>query len=269
MNNTQTPLLPTLVASFALLLFVARGFAATLQVATDAEKEGGPLVELTAAALARVGHTMEIHYLPWKRALEKSMDGEFDMLLGAYHNEEREALLSYSQPIGQVELCLVKRRGDDIRYTSLDGLKPYRIGQIRGATVSPEFDLAARTILNIEYVSHFEYNIRKLLAGRIDLLIDKKFMFEKTMLEKYPDSVAMVEILSPPLQVFSFYNAFPRRRPDHPAHLAAFNLGLARIRADGTLAAIYRRHGVDYPPDSPPSGIGHDDLALPLETRQQ
>ncbi len=220
-----------------------------LKVATDKEKEGGALVELTIAAFARVGYGVEIHYLPWKRALEKSLAGDVDMVLGAYFTKERELLLAYSEPIGKLELCLVKRREDDIQFISLKALEPYRIGLIRGATVSPEFDLATRTYLNIEYVSRLEYNIRKLFNRRIDLFVDKKFMVQKILREKYQDSIDKLEILSPPLQSFAFYNAFPRRREAHLHYLSAFNMGLAQLRSDGTMVDIFRRHNLEQLPD--------------------
>lgn len=245
--------LPVLLAFLCLNLSSA--FAdeppVTLKVATDMEKEGGALVELTIAAFKRAGYNVDIQYLPWKRALEKSLAGDFDVLLGVYYTKERELLLAYSEPIGKLDLCLVKRSGDDIRFTTLEDLKPYPIGLVRGAAVSPEFDHAARTFLNIEYVSILEYNIRKLLNHRIDLFVDKNFMVQKIIREKYPDSIAKVDILSPPLQSMGFYNAFPRSRPDHLHLLNAFNEGLAQLVSDGTMIDIFTRHNLEQPPDSP------------------
>jgi polar amino acid transport system substrate-binding protein len=221
----------------------------TIKVATDYEKEGGALVELTIAAFKRVGYNVDIQYFPWKRALEKSLAGDFDLLLGAYYTKERELLLAYSEPIGKLDLCLVKRSEDDIRFTSLEDLKPYRIGLVRGAAVRPDFDLAARTFLNIEYVSILKYNIRKLLHRRIDLFVDKRFMVQKILREEYPDSIDKVDILSPPLRSFAFYNAFPRSRPSHLQYLNAFNKGLSQLRSDGTMIDIFAQHNLEQPPD--------------------
>jgi polar amino acid transport system substrate-binding protein len=221
-----------------------------LQVATDTEKEGGALVELTVTAFKRAGYRVIIQYLPWKRALEKGLAGDFDMILGAYYTRERERLLAYSHPIGKLELCLVKRKGENIHFSSLADLKPYRIGHIRGAAVNPEFDRAARTFLNIEYVSILEYNIRKLLNYRIDLLVDKRFMVQKIVREKYPDSIGKIEFLSPPLQCRAFYNAFPRSRYGFQHNLRIFNDALEELQEDGTMADIFRRHGLEQMPDS-------------------
>ena len=263
-------LIPTLTAVLCLCFScaIANQVYPTLKVATDREKEGGALVELTIAAFERAGYTVEIQYLPWKRALAKSIAGDFDMLLGAYYTKERELLLAYSEPIGKLELCLVKRLEDDIRFVSLAELQPYRIGHIRGAAVNPEFDLAARTLLNIEYVSTLEYNIRKLLSHRIDLFVDKKFMVQKILREKYPDSVDKVEILSPPLQSLAFYNAFPRSRPDHLKHLAAFNFGLADIRSDGTMTDIFKRHGLEQISEPPQERGSYENPSHPASADQ-
>jgi polar amino acid transport system substrate-binding protein len=210
--------------------------AATVTIATDGEKQGGALVELTTAAFNRMGMGVRISYLPWVRVMKKGYAGEYDMLLGAYYTRERARHFAYSEPIGKVELVFAKRAENDISFTSLEALRPYRIGYIRGAAVNSEFDAAAGSYLHVEYVSFYEYNIRKLLAGRIDLLIDKKFMVKKTLREKYPEAVDRIDILSPPLQVFDL--------------LDTFNMGLRHIRADGTLAGIYRRHDLEQGPDS-------------------
>jgi len=252
MSTRRHDLLLLLFFCLSLSLMVCRVPEASplLQVATDTEKEGGALVELTVTAFKRVGYRVHIQYLPWKRALEKGLAGDFDMILGAYYTREREQLLAYSHPIGKLELCLVKRKGENIQFSSLADLKPYRIGHIRGAAVNSEFDRAAHTFLNIEYVSILEYNIRKLLNHRIDLLVDKKFMVQKIVRENYPDSIDKIEFLNPPLQYRAFYNAFPRSRSDSLQNLKLFNAALEELRADGTMDDIFRRHGLEQMPDA-------------------
>ena len=223
--------------------------APVVLIATDDEKRGGYLVEISEAVWQRAGFRPRIRYLPWKRALAKSLNAEFDMLLGAYYTEARARRMLYSQPIAKVELCLLKRKTDDIRFATLTDLKPYRIGHIRGAAVSPAFDQAAQGELTVEYVGNIEFNIRKLLAGRIDLVLDKKWLLLHLIRTKYPDAVDRVEVLSPPLNTSYFYNAFPRNRPRHAELAAIFDRGLTAIRQDGTMAAILARHGLS--PEAP------------------
>jgi len=56
---------------------------------------GGLLVELTLAALERVGYRVELKFYPWVRALANVEAGRCDALLGASYTDARAALLEY------------------------------------------------------------------------------------------------------------------------------------------------------------------------------
>lgn len=254
----------TLILIFHNMSCTAQPMSEVVHIATDDEKRGGALVELTTIVFARMGMGVHIDYLPWTRVMKKGHAGKYDMILGAYYTKERARDFVYSHPIGKVELVFVKRAGEDIQFTSLEALRPYRIGYIRGAASNPEFEQAAKDFLHVEYVSYYEYNIRKLLAGRIDLLVDKKFMVEKTLREKYPEAVNKVEYLTPPLQSFAFHNMFPKIRPNHKMLLQMFNTGLLRIKENGILHQIYRRHYFEQGPDPlPAETLNEDNFAIP------
>lgn len=221
---------------------VASAQTSELLIATDEEKQGGYLVEITEEALKRVGYTANIQFFPWKRALRNGMDGEFDVLLGAYHTEERAQKMAYSEPIGKVDIGLFALKESTIRYTTLPDLTPYVIGYTRGAAVSNAFENA--TYLQKEAVANIELNIKKLLRGRVDLIVYKKQQLLPLIQTKYPESVDKVEFLDPPLRTSFFFNAFPKTRPDALKHLEDFNRGLQAIKDDGTYAKILEKHGI-------------------------
>lgn len=263
-----------LAACFSFIFFLTALHATQLPtppvtIATDDEKQGGALVELTTKVFNRMGRQVTVDYLPWTRVMRKGYAGEYDVILGAYFTSERSKHFVYSHPIGKVELVLAKRTEDDIQFTSLKDLKPYRIGYIRGAASNADFERAAGTFLHVEYVSYFEYNIRKLLAGRIDLLIDKKFMVEKTVRQKYPESIDKIEFLTPPIQSFAFHNIFPRNRAGHAKLHILFNQGLRQLQADGTMSAIYKRHKLEQGPDPLPGETPDERNFKSLEQKKQ
>lgn len=217
--------------------------ARELLITTDEEKQGGYLVEVTEEALKRVGYTASIQFGPWKRALlQTSMVGEYDVLLGAYHTEERAQTMAYSEPIGKVEVGLLALKESYIHYATLSDLTPYVIGRIRGAAVSKAFDEAS--YLQLEDVTRIEQNIQKLLVGRVELIVDKKQQLLSIIQTEYPDAMNKVEFLEPPLRTSFFYNAFPKNRPDALKHLEDFNRGLKAIQDDGTYAKILEKHGI-------------------------
>lgn len=214
--------------------------AETVHFVTDPEKNGGYLIEITRAAFERVGYKVEIEFVPWARALNSVISGTSEALLGVYYNDARAEKMLYTDSIGTSDLVFFKLKGADIAFTSLDALKTQRIGTIQGAYYTPEFDQAA--FLKKDPVSDYRLNIRKLLAGRVSLIVEKRAVVLNALATEFPESKDKIEALEPPLTTARFFNAFARNYPHAEQKVADFNRGLKLIAADGALKAIMDRH---------------------------
>ncbi|WLQ13297.1 hypothetical protein O5O45_26595 [Hahella aquimaris] len=124
-------------------------------------------------------------------------------------------------------------------------MKPYRIGHISKSKVSPEFDKAESSYLNIEYAFGAETNIRKLLAGRLDLVVEKKQRIVQLVNTVLALEAYRLELLSPSLFINHFHNCVSKRNPKHQEIIDDFNLGLELIRQDGTEVRILTEHSED------------------------
>lgn len=213
-------------------------------IAGDEEKEGGYLVEITQAAFQRVGYAPEFIFVPWARALQLSIEGDYTVLLAAYYTEERAEKLAYTEPIGSTRVFLLKRKDRNIAYKTVEDLKPYRIGHIRGSKVNKAFDEAEKTFLTTEYVARTEQNIKKLLADRIDLVVEKEERLMQLLNTEFKEDADRVEFLYPPLQVNNFYNCVSRKLPGYQQIVDDFNRGVQMIREDGTLRTILKKYGI-------------------------
>ncbi len=211
----------------------------TLIVAGDEEKKGSYLVEITEEAFRRVGYQTEFMFVPWSRALTKSIQGKYDVLLAAYYTPERAKKLDYSEPIGSADVMLLKRKGDAIVYYDVVDLRPYRIGHIGASKVSKEFDAAEKSYLHIEYVYDAETNIRKLLANRIDLVVEKRQRVDELLHTVFKEEASKLEYLSPPLARNYFHNCVSKALEGHEQIISDFNRGLVMIKEDGTEAKIF------------------------------
>ncbi|WLQ16207.1 transporter substrate-binding domain-containing protein [Hahella aquimaris] len=230
------------------MIFISgSAFAApkTLVVAGDEEKQGGYLVEITREAFQRVGYETEFLFVPWSRALKRSIAGEYDVLLAAYYTKERAEKLAYSNPIGVAQVMLLKRKDSVISYQTIEDLKPYRIGHISNSKVSPEFDRAEAEYLDMEYAFDAETNIRKLLAGRLDLVVEKKQRIIQLLDTDFASEAHKLSFVNPPLHTNYFHNCVSKVNPDYQKIIQDFNLGLDIIRKDGTEARILKKHGED------------------------
>ncbi len=236
------------VLLLAVVLFCAAGPAPAqdkkLLVAGDEEKKGSHLLEITDVVFRTVGYDPKFVLMPWVRALSGAISGQYDVLLGAYYNEERAKHLLYSKPIGSSEVVLLKLKSRDITFKTVEDLKPYKIGHIRGSRVSDAFDAAEKEYLQVEYATDSLPNIKKLLAGRLDLVVEKKARLQFLLNTVFKDYAYLVDYVQPSFDTNYYHICVSKKNPHAEQIIADFNRGLQMIRDDGTFRKILDKHGI-------------------------
>jgi len=211
----------------------------TIHFTTDSEKPGGYLLAITQAAFERVGYKVEVDYRPWGRALEDVMTGQTEALLGAQFTEQRAEKMLYSQQIGQSEMVFFKLKANNVPFKQVADLKGMTVGTIRNASYTPEFDNMAE--ITKEVVTDARINVRKLLAGRIPLFVEKKAIIQSILKTEFAADADKIDFITPPLKTMKFFNCFSKAAPGADQKQADFNRGLEMITKDGTLQAILNR----------------------------
>jgi polar amino acid transport system substrate-binding protein len=206
-------------------------------------KDGGYTVEVVREALKRVGYELETVWLPWKRAQVEAARGDCDGLGASYYTKERASKFAYSDPVATTEIVFFKRTEDDIRYSRLEDLKPYKIGTGFGYGYPEEF-LKANYLQKIEAYD-VKTNITRLLHKRIDLIIESRQTIVFYLNQEYPDMTNSLEILGEPLETMSLYVPFSKNRPNYKQKVEDFNRGLKVIKQDGTYQKIMKKHGLN------------------------
>jgi polar amino acid transport system substrate-binding protein len=203
----------------------------------------GYITEITRAALKRVGYSMDIEFVPWKRALHDAKNGYYNGVLGLYYNEERSSWMTYSDSISSVELVFFVKEGNKIRWNSLEDLKPFRIGIERGFIYTEAFDNAS--FLQKEPVRNVELNLKKLLEGRIDMVAASRNVFLHWIKTRHPEKLERIEVVPNPLVENKIYNGFTINDPKHTDYVRDFNEGLRLIKQEGTYRQILEKHGFE------------------------
>ena len=94
-------------------------------------KGGGVYAEITTEAFKREGITVEIDFVPWRRALQLARAGKYDGVLGAYHSEKRAKDFLFSDPVLPVEIGFIALKTFPLEnYSNLKELGGYRVGSI-------------------------------------------------------------------------------------------------------------------------------------------
>jgi len=204
--------------------------------------EGGFFTALSREAFKRSGYELKVVFIPWKRALERSKEGNFDGLLGAYYSDERENHYYFTDPIASNDEVFITRKGHDITYNNLDDLKNIRIGGLRGGAQSTEL---IKQGFRIELASDDILNIKKLNFKRFDLIIIGKqsFYYLLSSLEELKPFSGNFDVLEPPYKTYDLFVTITKKRINGKDIVNKFNKALQDMKSDGSYVEIIKRFG--------------------------
>lgn len=201
----------------------------------------GFFTELVRTAFERGGHSVNVEFMPWARALLEVKQGDREVLLGAYYSDERAETYIASDSIYTDKVGLIAQQKLGIKeFGSLRELSDYTIGYGRGFAVSEEFDSA--DYLSKEAAKDQILNLRKFERDRIDMIAGSFASLRYTAQQEGIDTSRMT-FLEPALKTNTLHIMISRSVPDGEQLMADFHRGLQEIREDGTYDQILREMG--------------------------
>ena len=236
----------------ALLLLGGLAHAETVSVVTESlppysyDDEGtvrGLSTEVVLAVCAEAAVHCEIRLYPWARALATAQQRHNVLIYSIFRTPEREKQFRWVGEIAPRRAFLFRRKArTDIQVGSLEDAKRYAIGAVNG-DARAEY-LKSQGFTDLQLVPDDYINLRKLQAGRIDLLLTNEFVFNQ---------IAVAEGLDPRdfekayyLTQYSqgdFSMAFGQNSDD--ALVERFRAALARIKASGQYERIVRAYRLE------------------------
>ncbi|MGE4518206.1 MAG: substrate-binding periplasmic protein [Desulfobacteraceae bacterium] len=201
----------------------------------------GYVAELVKKAFEISGYEATIEYLPWARAVEMAREGEYDGYLPEYYADSLHEDFLVSSPFPGGPLVFFKLKGKSISWSRLEDLKPYNIGVVRGYVNTEEFDNAQ--YLKKDPVKDDLTNLKKLGAGRIDLMVADKFVGLYLIQKELPQYVNKIEAVEPVLEQKDLFLCISKKTENSDQKIKAFNEGLEKLKANGMLNKILEKHG--------------------------
>lgn len=220
----------------------------------------GILSQLVRKALLRKGHTLEVVFTPWARALEMVRAGQCDGIIGVAPNEERLQYMHIAQPLVRHEGVLFRvATASPARFENLQELCPARVGLLRGSLYRAP--LNAADCLNVIDLTTPEQGVKMLLAGRIDYQIEDPLFMADMLTTLPPAERKALQAMHPPVAYSATSAGFSRAKADGASLARDFGDAIAELGATGVHTAMLAPHGLSLPPESWSSASGH--LALP------
>jgi len=140
----------------------------------------GASVAVAKEAFKAMGYQLKVDFFPWSRAiaLAKDSNSGYAGYFPDYFSDENSKNFIYSDAMGSSPLGFAERKDKSISWTTLEDLKPYRIGVVQDYINADEFDvMIANKTLKSSVTTTDEKNLKKLVSKRVDLaVVDKNVM---------------------------------------------------------------------------------------------
>lgn len=247
--------------SAAILVFmIALGLAAQERSVVFAVGEWSPFTsaalpgkgvaaEIVSAACAAAGLRAIIEFYPWNRAEAEVREGRAFATFPYLRIPERESNYFFSAPIFASELAILAHefnpRTANFEYPGDPAsLRGFSVGTTSG-TAAVTTPLAAAGV-RVEETTELDQSIKKLELGRIDFVIDERTAIDDALTRLFPASSGRFRYSARNFAGKRDYLLLvSKKHPGAPELLERFDSGLRTIQANGTLAAIYAKHGID------------------------
>jgi polar amino acid transport system substrate-binding protein len=247
--------LSTLLA--ALLLVHAAALAETVIMRADpwypvnldpSSDKPGYVIEIARLALQRAGHTLDYALYPWERSVDGVRRGQIDCLPGVHRNTVPDFIFM-TENVGVDRMAFYTRSdAPSFEYRGLADLQDKVLAVIGGYGYSDEIDAYIKSAgfgpaLQVTRGDRpLERNIRMLLAGRVDLVLESIAALEHTAAEMnvLPQLKRAAQL---PDLVPIYIACSPAKSTSHD-YVKLLDEGVRELRASGELQRILEKYGM-------------------------
>jgi polar amino acid transport system substrate-binding protein len=218
-----------------------------LPFTTEYAKHHGFCSEIVSTIIKKMGMNPVYTFFPWKRGQEDLRNGIMWATFPYVKTREREQAYWFSaQPlfISKIRFFYHKDHfSNAVRWNTLEDLKSYRIGGVRGYWYETDF---AKAGLDVEYTTHPEESIKKLQSGRIQLYPVNNIVGWYLVEKHFPDSKNRFGALEKPYDTVQDYLMVSKSYPNSEHLLKQFDAMFHKIKGTGEYQSILKKHKIAF-----------------------
>jgi len=202
---------------------------------------GGIAVELAQELFKRLNFATRIVVYPFERGMQRIKDGAEDFILMVSKTAEREKFILFTPPIRHSNWIFYHLKEKPFSWETWQDLQKYRIGYVTGNNIGTDFPAAAEKYnYYIEEVKADIFNAKKLLLGRIDIIITDKEVMQH-IIRQNPEFHGKFESYDKPI-FQSFYHFGISKKSFLVPMFYKINEVLQEMKEDGTFQQVFCQH---------------------------
>jgi polar amino acid transport system substrate-binding protein len=196
--------------------------------------QGGTAVKVVQAVFARMGDTVTLDWLPWKRGYSLTLSGRYRATFPYVRSADREREFIFSEPIIAADSFLYFRDGDDLAIARPTGFRGRVVCVALGYVSLLETSLQAmieRGEIRVERVSDVATCARMLAHKRVDAFSAPEALAHEVLRDTGTER--QIQRSAKPIASMVLMLIAPKDNPDSVLLIQRFNTALRQFKADG------------------------------------
>ena len=204
-------------------------------------KHGGIVPHIVTQAFAVEAIDVDHQWVPWKRVISYVKSGRWDAINNILKNQERDQFLLYTDPIMTYSSYLFHLKSNPLEYNKMSDLSGKIVGTRRGYYYGDRFKNAVDSrLISTEEATEHKQNFKKLLAGRIQLVIIEKEVALNLLHEQFTENELNAITFHPiPVQSLDTQLGVSKNIGNSQRLVTSFNRGLSVLRESGKLEQMW------------------------------
>ena len=208
----------------------------------------GYMVDITRAVFEAKGFEVRYIILPWTRAVSGTRSGIYTGIIGASKNDAKDFVFPQEELARNV-LAFYVLKGNPWRFKGIDSIKNIKLGTIAGYDyrswlneyIQKNSDISSRVQI-VSGKRPLQRNIRKLLAGRIDVIVDNEAAIRWGA--EGMGVLGDVQVAGYGEEPSYCYIAFSPSLPESESYAELLSQGIVELRENGNLQKILDKYGL-------------------------
>ncbi|MDH5189178.1 MAG: transporter substrate-binding domain-containing protein [Rhodospirillaceae bacterium] len=199
---------------------------------------GGIAVDLVTEIFRRIGVKSETVIYPYERCMIQMKTGERDVLLMVKKTPEREEFMLFSDVAATDPQLLYysTERMDGFEWNEFADLKPYTVGGVQAFNYGDLTQATNAGQVKMELTANDSQNIKKLFAGRIDLIVLNRST-ANNYIQQHPEAKGKLKATAKIISNAEFHFGLSKKG-SATGYLSQINATISDMKKDGSLNKI-------------------------------